>query len=162
VLDHIERVRQGLPVYGPPTADWIPFLYPPLYYWIAAPLGGSYLACRLLGIGALGVQLGCVYWLIRRGGAPRFWRTVRVLLPVACFSSTGWWYDIERRDPLLGALMLLACVVLSASRRPSLTLAGGALLGLGFFAKQPALLFVAGAAVALWLRRERWRALLVV
>src|SRR5262245_34727973 len=38
VMDHVERVREGQPLYAPPTADWIPYLYPPLYYWLAALL----------------------------------------------------------------------------------------------------------------------------
>jgi hypothetical protein len=158
VLDHVERVRGGADVYAAPTAGWIPYLYPPLYYWLAAPLGGSFLACRLLSLVATATQAICIARLAKRAGATPFWRLVGVGLFLACFPFVGWWYDLERSDTVFVAIMLVATTILvETSSIPGAVLAG-VLLGLGFFAKQPALAFIAAAFVAVLYRREWLRA----
>jgi hypothetical protein len=48
VLDHVERVRNGVPVYTAPTARWIPFLYPPLFYWLGKATSAR--SCRQGGL----------------------------------------------------------------------------------------------------------------
>ena len=77
-LDHIERARAGQPIYAPPSADWIPFLYPPLYYGVAAAFAKGFLGCRLLSILAAGLQMVCIRSLARALGAPRFWQAVAI------------------------------------------------------------------------------------
>lgn len=141
VLDHVERIAQGHPLYAEPSADFIPFIYPPLYYWIAAKLGGSFLVCRLLSLSAAAIQAACAYRLALLLGAPRGWSLLAVGLFLACFGYVGWWYDIERSDTLFVAMMVSATTLL-AWRRTAVTCAlAGALVGLGFFAKQPAVAF---------------------
>ena len=39
MLVHALRVQQGLPLYVQPSADFVPFIYPPLYHWLVAALG---------------------------------------------------------------------------------------------------------------------------
>jgi Dolichyl-phosphate-mannose-protein mannosyltransferase len=156
VLDHIARVRAGLPVYTAPTTAWIPFLYPPLFYWIAAPLGGSFFACRMVSLVATLVQAACIWRLARASRASRYWSTVGVLLFFACYFYVGYWYDIERSDTLSAALVLVAATF--AIERPSLAgaVGAGAILGVAFFAKQQALPFAAAASVALAIDRA-WK-----
>src|SRR5579859_2801478 len=125
VLDHVDRVRAGLPLYTEPTTRWIPFLYPPLYYWLGAALGGSFLACRLVSVASAIVQAACIGWLARRAGATRYWSALAVLLFVGAFFYVGYWYDIERSDTLCVALVLVSNVAIS--RFPSA--AGAALAG---------------------------------
>jgi hypothetical protein len=161
VLDHVDRVRAGLPVYTQPTTRWIPYLYPPLYYWIAARLGGGFLACRLLSLAAAGGQAACIGWLARRAGATPYWTSIAVLLFFSAFFYVGYWYDIERSDTLCVALVLLANVVLSRRRTVLATVSAGAILGLAFFAKQQAFPFLLAALVALLLERDYRRALVV-
>ena len=37
-LEHVRRVRFGEPLYVPPSVDFIPLIYTPLFYWISAAL----------------------------------------------------------------------------------------------------------------------------
>src|SRR5438105_3119648 len=65
IRDHVERVRDGKAVYAAPSAEWIPFLYPPLYYWVSAMVARAcsvMTACRAVSIAS---TLGCT-WLIAR------------------------------------------------------------------------------------------------
>lgn len=154
ILDHIERVRMHRPVYVEPGAGFIPFLYPPLYYWVTAALGGSVVACRAVSILSTIVQAACVHRLASDLGASRLFRWVAVGIFAAAFSYVGFWYDLERCDNLLGALVLLATTLLVRSRRPPVTFAAGALLGLAFLAKQQASFYVLGATFGLLLTRR--------
>src|SRR5689334_9636631 len=100
VLDHVERVRHGLPIYAPPTTAWIPFLYTPLYYWVAALFTDSFLGCRLVSLAAALVQAICIYRIVRQQTRSRYWSLVGVGFFFAAFEYTGNWYDLERPDTL--------------------------------------------------------------
>ncbi len=163
ILDHVERVQAGLPLYVPPTSSWIPFLYPPLYYWLSAGLAKIIplvFACRTLSIVATFVQAACVWRLARSRGAAPFWRLVAVGLFFACYQQTDYWYDIERPDSLFVAMVLVAAVILDEYKGLAGAAVAGATLGAAFFAKQPAAVFVVGAATALAVRRD-WSRLAV-
>jgi hypothetical protein len=156
VLDSIERLRSGAPLYAEPSASWIPFIYPPLYYWVGALLGGSALACRLVSLVSALFQAVMARRIARDLGATLFWAAVSGALVLACFPYAGWWYDLERSDTLGGAMILGTCALLVRARTPRAHAVAGLVAGLAFFAKQQAVFYVAGAIVALvatW-RRE--------
>jgi hypothetical protein len=161
VLDHVERVQQGLPVYAPPTASWIPFLYPPLYYWASAAVAHVFplvLACRTVSIVSALVQAACIWRLSRRRGASLYWSALGVGAFFAAFSVVDFWYDIERPDSLFVAMVLVGAVILDEVRGLRGAIASGLVLGLAFFAKQPATFFLLAGAAALVLRSEWKRA----
>lgn len=149
VLDHVERVRQGRPLYTAPSGDWIPFLYPPLYYWVGAALGGSAFACRLLALAASIMQGAMAWKAARLLEATRLWSAVAVLIFVAAFPFVGFWYDVERSDTLYGAIVLAASVVLLGARSVRGYVAAGALFALAAVAKQQAVFYLAGAVAGL-------------
>ena len=166
VRDAVERVKAGLPVYAEPSAEYVAFLYPPLYYWLAALVArftSTFVACKLVSVGATTVAAAAVGRLARSLGADRFWTAVSVLLHVAAFSLTLFFYDLERVDPLGSALVVSGVAVLLGRGRPSQELLrtglAGALLGLAFFAKQPGLFAFGGALLGLFVAGERRRAL---
>jgi hypothetical protein len=155
MADHVERVRAGLPLYTEPSSSWIPFLYPPLYYWVCALAGGSALACRLVSVVASLAQVALARRIARDLGASRFWAWAAAGMTLACFSYVGWWYDLERSDSLYGALMVMAAAVAVRARgAPSYALAG-ALIGVGFLAKQQSAFYGAGLGAGLVLA-TRW------
>jgi hypothetical protein len=153
ILDHIERLRSGQPLYTEPSLDWTPFLYPPLYYWLAhVP---SFQACRLLSLAATLGQGACVWRLARRNGATAAWSAIAMGLFFACFGLVGFYYDLERCDSLFVSIMTFGVVLLLETRTVGRAALAGAVFGLGFFAKQPALLFSLSAGAALLLRRPK-------
>ena len=36
ILQHVQRVVAGKPLYVPPTLEWTPLIYGPLYYYVSA------------------------------------------------------------------------------------------------------------------------------
>ncbi|HWL84459.1 MAG TPA: hypothetical protein VNO21_01585 [Polyangiaceae bacterium] len=161
ILDHVERVQQHLPLYVAPSADWVPFLYPPGYYWLSALVGRFtplMLACRVVSLVGTAVAAGNVGILARRIGASRFWSVTAVGLFFGAYSFTGYWYDIERCDSLFVALLSASALLLSWETTP-LAAAAGVTLGLAFFVKQPASLFLICVTVGLFLGASKKRAL---
>lgn len=159
VLDHVERVRQGKPLYAAPTSDWIPFLYPPLYYWLSAALSRfmtDYIACRGLSLVCTVVTAGFVWQMAKQLGGALFWRVVGVGLFFACFSLTSFWYDLERCDSLTIAMLTAGAVTLFRFRGLAGAAAAGAIIGGAFFAKQPATMFLGAGALGLVLAGQ-WR-----
>jgi hypothetical protein len=104
------------------------------------------------------VQGACIWRLARRHGASRAWSVIGLGLFAAAFADTSFWYDLERVDPLFAAMMIVGVVLLTERKGIAWTIGAGVLMGLGFFAKQPALVFVAGAFFALLITRQWTRA----
>ncbi len=159
VLDAVERVQRGEPVYVEPSAAWVPYMYPPLYYWVAAAVARAaplVLACRVVSIVATGVAAALVARISRALGAAPFWTVAAVGCFFACYALTGYWYDIERADTLCVAMILGGLAIAIEARAIPFAVLAGAVLGLAFFAKQPALLVCAGTCAGL-LASGRWR-----
>ncbi len=153
------RARDGLPFYTLPSADYVPFIYPPLYAWILGAMGnvatldyplarGFSLACT--GVASLALLAGA-----RGAGArwPLAWGAVGLFL--ASWVEGGTFYDLVRTDALALALLGGALVV-AVRPSPRSTVAGGLLLAVAFMAKHHAAMFGFPIALALW-RRDGWR-----
>lgn len=161
VFDSVERIRAGQPLYTAPTMEWTPFMYPPLYFWLVARLMDVlpfHLAARSLSIVATLVQAACVWRLAVHHGARRTWCIIAVGVFAAVFADTSFWYDLERVDSLFVAMMAASTVLLATRDGLPSTIAAAVLVGVGFFAKQPALAFLGGFVVALAAKRAYVRA----
>ncbi|HEY3354423.1 MAG TPA: hypothetical protein VGQ83_14320 [Polyangia bacterium] len=162
MLVHSLRLMRGEPLYGPPSVDFVPYLYTPLYPAVVALLGKlaglSYALGRAVSVASLGVVLVLGYRAARREGASRVFALAPAALVAAAFPFCGAWYDVVRNDELYLALVAGGLYLLAYyPRRVGAVLLGGALLGLAFFAKQTAIAFLVAGGVGLLI--VRWRAL---
>jgi hypothetical protein len=161
IVDHVERVRQGEPVYAAPSAHWIPFIYTPGYYWVCALVAHVLpvvAACRFVSILSSAIAATCTYFLAKSAGASRYQAALSPLLFIACFGYVCAWYDVERADALLVAMLAVAAVVLQRWTSPATTAASGALVGLAFFVKQPASTFIVVVPLVLAMAGQTKRA----
>src|SRR5262245_50122625 len=64
------RFGRGQPVFGPPSAEFTPLVYTPLYNWIGGELmrlaGTHYAVLRLFSLAATLATAGLIYWIVRR------------------------------------------------------------------------------------------------
>lgn len=166
VLDHVERVLRGEPLYTEPSASWIAYIYPPLYPWIVAVLGGSALAGRVVSLVSVAIQMEACRRVARDLGAGRFWSWAAAAMVLACYRYVGFWYDLERSDTLAGTMVVVALSALlrartvgaSPFREHAVVVASGVLGGLAILAKQQAAFYVVGAALGLGLATgSLWR-----
>jgi hypothetical protein len=158
-LHHALRLLHGQPLYGPPSAEFIPFIYPPLAYLpIAASislLGPSLWVGRLVSVLALAGSLACVFVTLRRSTGSAAIGCWGAGVYGLGFGYTGAFVDLVRVDSVFMLLVLLGVERLSANKPH----AGLAWLVLSCFAKQHGLVFLGAAGVALLViegRRSIW------
>ncbi|HEX4021995.1 MAG TPA: hypothetical protein VHX63_12695 [Acidobacteriaceae bacterium] len=114
----VARVAKGLPLYGAPSFSFIPYMYSPAYFYVAA------WAARLLGPGFLALRLvsflstlGCfavIYALVFTETKDRLAALAGTGLYAAAYPVCQHWFDLGRVDSLYVLLVLLA---LLATRR---------------------------------------------
>jgi hypothetical protein len=164
VREGVGRVARGQPLYVAPSDGFIPFVYPPLYYWACAVFARVmpvFVACKVVSVAST-VALAWAIWKVARAlGATRYWAFAGVLLHFGAFAMTLMFYDLERVDAFAAAVVALAVVALVTGEDRRRTAVSGLLLGLAFFAKQPHILSLVAACGALWLAGEKKRAMTV-
>jgi len=162
MLQHAQRIRHGEGIYVPPSVDFIPYLYTPLYPTLIAafsalfggPFGPSYLVGRAISIAALAGIAGAA--LASSAGTHE--RRLPVVtgavlglgLFAACYPFVEGWYDIVRADTLFLFMVTAGIAGLpkwAASDDGVVghgkVCAGAALMALAFFCKQTGIIYVA-------------------
>ncbi|RMG96302.1 MAG: DUF2029 domain-containing protein [Deltaproteobacteria bacterium] len=167
-LQHARWIASGRPVYPPPSADFVPYLYTPLYPMVLAALSFvaplDFVAARTVSVLAACALFLAIHRIVVDEGKPRAHAIVAVGLFASAYVFTYRWLDLARADTLM---LALAAWGLWALRRGAASLphaaAAGALLGLAFWTKQTAfVLLVAGGAAALVTgRRYLWATVVV-
>lgn len=141
------RLQQGEPIYPRPSAEFVPFLYTPLYPAVLAALGLvlplGYALGRVVSVLAVAATAAALWRLVGREGKPTAHRAAAVGMYLAGYVFTFRWYDVARGDSLFLALLLWGLVLLrecAGDRRKALL--AGVLVALAFWAKQTAAVFV--------------------
>jgi 4-amino-4-deoxy-L-arabinose transferase-like glycosyltransferase len=156
---HVLRLLDGKPLYVEPSLDFVPFIYPPLYYWIAAPfasLSGAPLASlRAVSVVATLGTLGLlVLFFVRRRGD---W--VAGVASAGLFASTfplsGSWFDVARVDALFLFFVVLALVLLLAFPGRSSAIGAGLAITAALLTKQSGSVSLAVLAAFALLDRSR-------
>jgi len=164
VREGIARIRDGKQLYVAPSAHFIPFVYTPLYLWLAAQLArvcSPFVAAKLVSIAATFAAGFGIHRIAVALGASRKWARYALVLHLATYPLTILFYDLERVDASYAAMIVLGVAVLLTRKSTAGALVAGALLGGAFFAKQAGLFAFAAALVGLVLAGERRRAMLV-
>ncbi|MEZ4654593.1 MAG: glycosyltransferase family 39 protein [Candidatus Eisenbacteria bacterium] len=165
ILQHVQRILAGLPLFTAPSLDWTPLLYGPLYYFVSAAVtrvvGEGFLPLRLVSFASsVGVAV-TVFWLVRHETRSRAAGFLASAFFIAGYKTMGSWYDIARVDGIFVLLLMAAVVAYRCYRGTVSALLAALLLGVAFLAKQTTLVAVAPLMIwALW--RERRRALWLV
>ncbi len=151
-VDHVRRVLDGRPLYVAPSLEFIPFIYPPLYYYAAAalavPLGVGLLPLRLISAAATGVTAVILFSFARRATGRADAGVLSASLFLATYSANGYWFDVARVDSLFVCLAIAGAWALRFGSPERGSIAAGVLFALAALTKQSALLMAAGLALA--------------
>ena len=155
MLHHALRLQQGHSLYAPPSVDFIPYLYTPLYPALLAVLGKvvglSYALGRAISVLSLvGIGVTGLLSIAGRRDLSAWCGAVLALgLFAAVYPFVEGWYDLVRADTLFLALVTAGIAALPRLARESRGLrghgrvaAGAALLVLAFFTKQTGIFYV--------------------
>lgn len=160
----VSRILAGQPIYVRPSFDFIPQIYPPVYFYISALvsrlLGNEFLPLRLVSIlSTLGI-LVLIYVLVYDHSGSKLAGLMASGLFVSTYELSGYWFDIARVDSLALAFLLLAAYFILKDK-PSASILGGIFLVLACFTKQT-MLIVAGVIVVSCLLPPRKNSLFFV
>jgi 4-amino-4-deoxy-L-arabinose transferase-like glycosyltransferase len=158
-LGQVSWILSGHKLYGPPSLEFTPWVYPPLYFYVSAAvssmLSGGLLPLRLVSFVASLGSLAFIFAIAQRETGSRRAGWLSAGLFVATYQLGGTWFDLARVDSLFLVLSLAALYVLRFTESFRAALLAGVLISLSFFSKQTAL----GVAtpVALFLVAVDWR-----
>lgn len=158
VFIHTERLRSGLEVYPPWGGDFVPLIYPPLYYCIGTlfiSVSNNIVALRLVSVISLVMFFLISGIMMRRANHPA-WTIFVVLGFLSCISPNlgGCWEQVKV-DGLMLALVLAGVFLLIIPRNSRrYIIPAGILFGLAFYAKQTAGIFILAALVFLWFEKR--------
>jgi hypothetical protein len=144
MVDQVQRIVNGRGVYIAPSIDFVPFLYPPLYFYLSAlaskVLGGGLYPLRIVSFISSLFSFTTIF-LIVRAETKNWWAAIMAVgLFAATFRLTGAWLDIARVDSLFITLYLLLIFVVGRKKTLANALLAGALAALAFLSKQTALI----------------------
>jgi len=160
MLLHAHRLREGQPLYAPPSLAFVAFAYPPLQpaFVAAASLvfGLDYATGRAISILGYLVALGAAYAFLREAGVPRTLALGGMAISAAAFAPTGAWYDLVRIDSVwLGLVTLGLWATWRARVSTPAAVIAGVLLAASLLAKQTAAPFIGVAVLCLFLAHRR-------
>lgn len=151
IVDHARRAARGEPIYPPPSADFVPFLYAPLSHYAAGGLIAlgleGFMAARLVSLIGISLAVGIGMWLVARSTSQRWlWAMVPVLVAARYFDVEGF-FDQARPDNLMSAFIMIAVAALTLRRRRWIIPLFVAAAVLAFWTKQSALVLLVGLLV---------------
>ena len=144
-VDHTVRVTEGKSLYVEPSADFVPYIYTPLSYYMAAGLsvftGEGYVAGRLLSILAITGCFVLLYLLCYRETRDHMLSLLPAGILCVAYPICHNWFDIGRVDSLFLFFLLLGLYWISGSHDRRYLIGSAVAFYLAFMTKQSALLF---------------------
>lgn len=144
MFEQVRHVGGGSALYGKPSLDFIPFIYGPLFTYLAAAsgsiLGFSFENLRLISIAATLASCLAIATIIFRCTASRFLAFCGAALFLATYAAAGFSFDQGRVDSLFLALLLWGYFFLRFGSATTGTVCSALLFIGAFFTKQVALI----------------------
>lgn len=161
MVDHVLQILAGEKLYVPPSLNFVPYAYPPFYYYLAAAfsklLGVGFFPLRLISFCAsLGI-MALIYLFVCRETRDRSWGIAAVSIFAATYKLSDAWFDLARLDSLFLLLILLFAYLVRfhPSRIPAVSAA--AVLLLAVLTKQSALMIALPLMVyAVFFEKRSW------
>ena len=163
VVDDVRHILAGHQLYVRPSIKFMPYIYTPLYYYVAAGaakvFGIGFFPLRLVSFVASLGAFGAVGLLVARETRDRWAGLVSACLLAACFRLGGAWFDLARVDSLFLFLLLAGLALARFARSPKTVALAGVVVSLAFLTKQAALLPAVAVLPFLWRRNPRHAAI---
>jgi hypothetical protein len=152
MLQTVQRIVAGQPIYVEPSVEFVPFIYTPLFFYLGAGVsyffGDGFLSLRLLSLLAFVKSLGLIFFMVKNRTQSNFWGFIGAALYAACFEIGGGWFDLARVDALSLYFLLLAVYLLEWRQDKIGHILSGLVFVLAFLTKQSMLLVL--IPVSLW------------
>ncbi|MDD5088729.1 MAG: glycosyltransferase family 39 protein [bacterium] len=158
-VDQVWRVLHGLPLYAPPSVDFVPAMYPPLYYYASAAFasvtGLGFLPLRIVSLLASLACFALIGSFVWKQSRDRLAALLAVGLFAATYAESGAWFDTARVDTLMVAFMLGAVWLAWFATKRGHVIASAILCASAIFTKQSAILLPLALLTYLLLARRK-------
>jgi hypothetical protein len=156
MLQVVQRVVAGRDIYISPSISFVPFLYPPGYFYLSAGfslvLGDGFLPLRLVSFLASLVSFLVIFKIVQEETKNEWAAFFSTCLFAACYRVTGAWLDVARVDSLFLAFSLVAIYFARGKASMTYSLLSGFFSALAIFTKQTALLLAVPLLFFLFIR----------
>lgn len=160
MVDHVRFLLRHGNIYVPPSLEFVPFVYNPFYYVVAAAVslitGEGYVALRLVSIAGSLACAGLIALIVARETRRRELGILSGGLFVATYALGGGWFDIARVDSLHFAFCLGAIALVRFAKRRAHLVGAAVCVWLAFETKQSGVGIVVPLALYL-IVLEGWR-----
>jgi len=146
MLENVIRLTEGKAIYTEPTIDYIPFIYPPLYFHLSEIsvkiFGASFFSLRLISLISTLISIYIIFAFVRKETGNWIYALASAGIFLAVFQITGFWFDLARVDSLF-LMFLLAMVYFLRFHENNIGLFFAAILGiLAFLTKQTLMIVI--------------------
>jgi hypothetical protein len=153
VLQHLQRLMDGLPVYVEPSSEFVPLAYAPLYYYLSVPFanvfGASLFTMRLVAVlGAVGSGI-VIFLAVKDHTRSIWWGIMATGLFAAAYRVMDTYLDNAHSDSWLLFCVLVGCYLIEKKPSRTTTIVGVLLLITSFWFKQHGALFAIGGVLYL-------------
>lgn len=159
MLDHVVRILDGKPIYSAPTIDFIPWLYPPLYYYavalVAKIVGLGFFAGRIVSFISTLITAVLMGWMVQRITKNRLFSFLTIALYFATYHATGYYFDIVRNDAFFTAIVVVLAFLPMLLSGKIGAIATALLFVFAFLTRQQAVFFLLPLVVWFWLRDKK-------
>lgn len=146
MLVSVQRVITGLKIYVRPSMEFVPYYYPPLYFYFSAIFvkifGLNFFSLRLVSFISSIVSVIIIYSLVKRETKSKFAGLISSCLFTASYGASGAWFDVARVDSLFLAFVLLAIYLMRFKNSLPSNILTGIFLSLAIFTKQTATIII--------------------
>jgi 4-amino-4-deoxy-L-arabinose transferase-like glycosyltransferase len=143
LLGEVQRIVNGQAVYTAPSLEFVPFIYPPLFFYLSALVsqlfGATFFSLRLVSFLASLISFACIFLTVIEETGNKFIALTSVCFFAAAFRVTGAWMDIARVDSLFVALLFLFIYFIRHSNSTQAFILAGFFAALALLTKQTAL-----------------------
>ncbi|NWG07507.1 MAG: hypothetical protein HXY35_12560 [Chloroflexi bacterium] len=153
VLQHLQRIMAGQPVYVEPSPDFVPLAYAPLYYYFSVPFawlfGANLFTLRLVAIlGMLGAGI-VLFLAVKKQTNSNWWAIIAVGLFAAAYRVMDTYLDNAHSDSWLLFTVLFGCYLIEQNRSRVTNIIGVLFLVVSFWFKQHGAIFAIGGVLYL-------------
>jgi hypothetical protein len=163
-VEHVRRLLAGQQIYVAPSLDFIPYPYPPFYYYVSAAvaqlLGLKLESLRLVSMIASLIAFLMIFLFVKRETGNGYAAGLAAGMFAATFRIGGAWFDIARVDSLFLMLVLVGLYIVRFQTTYASLACAGLLFSLAILTKQTALIVT--APVIAYVALTDWRKALVV
>ena len=159
-LVQVSRILAGKVLYVPPSIDFVPLIYPPIFFYASALLakivGLGFGALRLVSFLSSALCAVIIFLAVKEKTNSKFAAFLGAGIFASTFMLTGQWFDIARTDMLTAALSMLGIYLARETKENIVAiLFSGIVFALAFLSKQSAL--IVGIAAILYNLLFNWR-----